>query len=96
MLSATKVYNGLLWNLRQEYETTGKSSVSRKNLNRILKTLPRASKLRRGLYEAVGLLMVRPEDERQIAVVPYTNTTLQLAQNIINRTNKIGIRNSAC
>jgi putative transposase len=42
MLSATKVYNGLLWNLRQEYETTGKSRVSRKNLNRILKTLPRA------------------------------------------------------
>jgi len=41
MLSATKVYNGLLWNLRQEYETTGKSRVSRQNLNGILKTLPR-------------------------------------------------------
>lgn len=42
MLSATKVYNGLLWNLRQEYETTGKSKISRKNLNGILKALPRA------------------------------------------------------
>ncbi len=42
MLSATKVYNGLIWNLRQEYEATGKSRVSRKNLNGILKTLPRA------------------------------------------------------
>jgi IS605 OrfB family transposase len=42
MLSATKVYNGLLWNLRQEYEKTGKSKISRKNLNRIMKTLPRA------------------------------------------------------
>jgi hypothetical protein len=37
---ATKVYNGLLWHLRKEYEETGKTNVSRKNLNRILKKLP--------------------------------------------------------
>lgn len=42
MLCATKVYNGLIWELRQEYEQTGKSRVSRSNLNRILKGLPRA------------------------------------------------------
>jgi IS605 OrfB family transposase len=42
MLCATKVYNGLLWHLRKEYEKTGKSTVTRKNLNLILKELPRA------------------------------------------------------
>ena len=40
MLCATKVYNGLIWELRQEYEQTGKSMVSRQNLNRNLKGLP--------------------------------------------------------
>lgn len=49
------------------------------------------SRLRRGLCEAVGLLMIRPVDERQIAVVPCTNTTSQLAHDIVNRTNKTGI-----
>lgn len=42
MLSATKVYNGLLYHLRQEYELSGKSRVSRKHLNKLLKGLPRA------------------------------------------------------
>ncbi|GAF24714.1 transposase and inactivated derivatives [Moorella thermoacetica Y72] len=42
MHCATKVYNGLLWHLCQEYEETGKANISRKNLNRILKELPRA------------------------------------------------------
>jgi putative transposase len=42
MLCATKVYNGLIYALRQEYEQTGKSKVSQQNLNKILKTLPRA------------------------------------------------------
>ncbi|MER3581247.1 MAG: transposase [Patescibacteria group bacterium] len=42
MFCATKVYNGLLWHLRKEYEETGKVNISRKNLNRILKELPRA------------------------------------------------------
>jgi len=42
MFCATKVYNGLLWHLRKEYEETGKVDISRKNLNRILKELPRA------------------------------------------------------
>jgi putative transposase len=42
MLCATKVYNGLLWHIRKEYEETGKANVSRKNLNLILKELPRA------------------------------------------------------
>jgi hypothetical protein len=40
MLCATKVYNGLFWHLRKEYEETGKTNVSRKNLNRILKEFP--------------------------------------------------------
>ena len=42
MLCATKVYNGLIYALRQEYEQTEKSKVSKQNLNKILKTLPRA------------------------------------------------------
>jgi putative transposase len=42
MLAATKVYNGLLWQLRQEYEATGQSDLRRGHLNGILKTLPRA------------------------------------------------------
>jgi len=42
MFCATKVYNGLLWHLRREYEETGKVNISRKNLNRILRELPRA------------------------------------------------------
>lgn len=42
MFCATKAYNGLLWHLRKEYEETGKVNISRKNLNRILKKLPRA------------------------------------------------------
>lgn len=42
MFCATKVYNGLLWHLRKEHEETGKVDISRKNLNRVLKRLPRA------------------------------------------------------
>ncbi len=42
MRCATKVYNGLLWHLREEQKERGKVHVSRKNLNRMLKTLPRA------------------------------------------------------
>ncbi len=42
MLSATKIYNGLLWNLREEFTQTGKTTLSQKNLNTILKILPRA------------------------------------------------------
>lgn len=39
------------------------------------------SRLRRGLCEAVGLLMARPrEEERHIAVVPFTETSLKLAK----------------
>jgi len=41
MFCATKVYNGLLWHLRKEYKETGRVNISRKNLNRILKELPR-------------------------------------------------------
>jgi IS605 OrfB family transposase len=42
MLCATKVYNGLLWHLREEFRKTGKTKVTRKHLNAILKTLPKA------------------------------------------------------
>lgn len=42
MFCATKVYNGLLWHLRKEHKETGRVDISRKNLNRILKELPRA------------------------------------------------------
>ncbi|KXG78413.1 hypothetical protein AN618_04800 [Fervidicola ferrireducens] len=42
MFCATKVYNGLLWHLWKEHKETGRVDISRKNLNRILKELPRA------------------------------------------------------
>lgn len=42
MYCATKVYNGLVWYLREEYKATGQSDTSKKNLNRLLKMLPRA------------------------------------------------------
>jgi transposase len=42
MFCATKVYNGLLWHLREEFKKTGKTKVTRKHLNAILKTLPKA------------------------------------------------------
>jgi hypothetical protein len=37
MLCATKVYNGLLWHLREEFKKTGKTKVTRQHLNAILK-----------------------------------------------------------
>jgi hypothetical protein len=51
------------------------------------------SKLQRGLSEAIGLLIVRPESERErkIAVVPNTATTLRIAERITKRTNEVGI-----
>ncbi|MDE0942419.1 MAG: hypothetical protein OSB58_08270 [Alphaproteobacteria bacterium] len=50
------------------------------------------SRLRRGLCEAVGLLMVRdPSKERNIAVVPYTNETSRLARRMIERCHISGI-----
>ena len=42
MLCATKVYNGLIWHLRDEFERTGRTRATRKRLNAVLKTLPRA------------------------------------------------------
>ena len=45
MRSATKVFNGLIWNLRNQYEETGKASISRKNLNKIMKELPRRKEI---------------------------------------------------
>ncbi|MDN4595143.1 RNA-guided endonuclease InsQ/TnpB family protein [Polycladomyces subterraneus] len=56
MLCATKVYNGLLWHLRKEYEEKGKVKVSRKNLNLILKELPRT----RGYY-SMSVQLTRDE-----------------------------------
>lgn len=43
MQSATKVYNGLLWNVRNEFESTGKTNLSRSHLNSRLKDLPKAN-----------------------------------------------------
>ena len=40
MQSAIKVYNGLIWNLREQYKETGKSPISKSNLNKIMKDLP--------------------------------------------------------
>ena len=56
MRSATKVYNGLLWHLREAYKGTGKVDLSRKNLNRILKELPRAKD-----YHSMSVHLTREE-----------------------------------
>ncbi len=56
MFCATKVYNGLLWHLREERKQTGKVDISRKNLNRLLKELPRA----RGYY-SLSVQLTRDE-----------------------------------
>jgi IS605 OrfB family transposase len=56
MRSATKVYNGLLWHLREEYKRAGRVDLSRKNLNRILKELPRAKD-----YHSMSVQLTREE-----------------------------------
>jgi hypothetical protein len=49
------------------------------------------SRLRKGLCEAVGLLMARVKGGRQVAVVPKTETTLRLAQKLAPRARDAGI-----
>jgi hypothetical protein len=49
------------------------------------------SRLYRGLCETVGLLMASPSLGRQIAVVPYTPTTLSLAKRLVPRCALAGI-----
>lgn len=45
MFSATKVYNGLVWNLREEYEQNSKVSYSASHLNEIARSLSRHKEL---------------------------------------------------
>jgi hypothetical protein len=49
------------------------------------------SRLRKGLCEAVGLLMARPKGGRQVAVVPHTEATLRLARKLAPRAMDAGI-----
>ena len=49
------------------------------------------SRLRKGLCEAIGLLMARDKGGRQVAVVPKTETTLKLAQKLAPRARGAGI-----
>ncbi|HET6843545.1 MAG TPA: hypothetical protein VFK06_17970 [Candidatus Angelobacter sp.] len=49
------------------------------------------SRLRKGLCEAVGLLMTREKGGRQVAVVPKTETTMKLAQKLAPRARDAGI-----
>lgn len=49
------------------------------------------SRLRKGLCEAVGLLMAREKGGRQVAVAPRTETTLRLAQKLALRARDAGI-----
>jgi hypothetical protein len=49
------------------------------------------SRLRKGLCEAVGLLMASPKAGRQVAVVPHTETTLRLARRLAPRAKDAGI-----
>lgn len=50
------------------------------------------SRLRRGLCEAVGLLMARPFDgAREIAAVPWTPETERLAARMVSRCSRAGI-----
>ena len=49
------------------------------------------SRLRKGLCEAVGLLMATPKTGRQVAIVPRTDATLRLAQRLAPRAKDAGI-----
>jgi hypothetical protein len=49
------------------------------------------SKLRKGLCEAVGLLMATNQKGRQVAVVPFTDVTLALARKMESRVKLAGI-----
>ena len=49
------------------------------------------SRLCRGLCEAVGQLMVREQNQRQIAVVPRTKNTLALAKRMTRRAKAAGV-----
>jgi len=49
------------------------------------------SRLRKGLCEAVGLLLTRPRTGRQFAVVPWTEATFRLAQKMAPRAKEAGI-----
>lgn len=49
------------------------------------------SRLYKGLCETVGLLMAGEIQGRQVAVVPYTETTLRLAKRMVPRCNVAGI-----
>ena len=49
------------------------------------------SRLRRGLCEAVGLLMTKPSKCRMVAVVPETDTTSRLAEKLAPRCVAAGI-----
>jgi hypothetical protein len=49
------------------------------------------SRLRKGLCEAVGLLMARERTGRQVAVVPHTAATLRLAKQMAPRAMRAGI-----
>lgn len=49
------------------------------------------SQLCAGLCETVGRLMGKPSAGRQVAVVPYTNATLRLAQRLAPRCKSAGI-----
>lgn len=56
MVCATKVYNGLLWHLRQEFEQTGRVDIRRSHLNGLLATLPRAK-----AYYSLSVQLTRDE-----------------------------------
>lgn len=49
------------------------------------------SRLKRGLCEAVGLLMTTTSKGRQVAVVPFTRGTLSWAQRLAPRCKLVGI-----
>ncbi len=49
------------------------------------------SRLYKGLCESVGLLMAKPSLGRQVAVVPYTESTLRLAKRLAPRCALAGI-----
>ena len=49
------------------------------------------SRLYKGLCETVGLLMATPSTGRQVAVVPYTDSTLRLARRLSPRCALVGI-----
>jgi hypothetical protein len=79
--------------LRDVVAEVGNQTISAECKGGIINTRHpgQVSRLYRGLCETVGLLMATPSLGRQVAVVPYTESTFRLATRLVPRCALVGI-----